>query len=74
MLFNWYFISKIDEVQKGCVLYGYNNFNHLPRGIRELLYDTKKFKTVTKNFLLKESFYSINEYLEWSTKINHGSL
>jgi hypothetical protein len=40
-------------------------FNHLPRDIRELSYDVKKFKLVTKNFLLKESFYSINEYLEW---------
>jgi hypothetical protein len=61
---------------KKCVYYmGTIIFNHLPRDIRELLYDTKNFKTVTKNFLLKESFhYSINEYLEWSAKINHSSL
>jgi hypothetical protein len=45
-------------------------FNHLPPDIRELSNDAKKLKSVTKNFLLKESFYSINEYLEWSVKRN----
>jgi hypothetical protein len=45
-------------------------FNHLPRDIRELSCDVKKFKSVIKNFLLKESFYSIKEYLEWSAKQN----
>jgi hypothetical protein len=45
-------------------------FSHLPRDIRELSYDVKKFKSVIKKFLLKESFYSINEYLEWSAKQN----
>jgi hypothetical protein len=49
-------------------------FNNLLRDIRELLYDTKKCKTVTKSFHLKELFYSVNEYLEWSAKINHSPL
>jgi hypothetical protein len=44
---------------------GIDIFNHLPRDIRELY--VNKFKLVTKNFL-RESFYSINEYLEWSVK------
>jgi hypothetical protein len=39
-------------------------FNHLPRNIRELSNDVKNFKLVTKKFILKESFYSVNEYLE----------
>jgi hypothetical protein len=52
---------------------GVSIFNHLPRDMRKLLYYIKKFKFVTKNFLLKESFYSINEYLEWTEKINHCS-
>jgi hypothetical protein len=43
-------------------------FNHLPRDIRVLLHDANKFKLVTKNFFLSESFYSIKEYLEWSDK------
>jgi hypothetical protein len=45
---------------------GIEIFNHLPRDIKELLYDVKKFRLVTKNFFLKESFYSVKEYLEWS--------
>jgi hypothetical protein len=45
-------------------------FNHLPRDIKELSYDVIRFKSVITNFLLKESFYSINEYLEWSAKQN----
>jgi hypothetical protein len=45
-------------------------FNQLPRDIRDLSYDVKMFKSVIKNFLLKEFFYSINEYLEWSAKQN----
>jgi hypothetical protein len=31
-----------------------------------LLYDVNKFKVAIKIFFLKESFYSINEYFEWS--------
>jgi hypothetical protein len=29
-------------------------------------YDVKKFKSVTKNIFLRESFYSVKEYFEWS--------
>jgi hypothetical protein len=45
---------------------GIEIFNHLPCDIRELSYDVKKFKLVTKNFFLRESFYSVKEYPEWS--------
>jgi hypothetical protein len=44
-------------------------FNHLPRNLRELLNDFKKFKSAINNFLLNHSFYSINEYLEWSEEM-----
>jgi hypothetical protein len=49
-------------------------FNHLPHNVRELSNDVKNFKLVTRNFLLKESFYAINEYLEWSVKRNQNPL
>jgi hypothetical protein len=49
-------------------------FNHLPHNIREISNDLKNFEFVTKNFILKESFYSINEYLEWSIKRNQNPL
>jgi hypothetical protein len=45
---------------------GIEIFNHLSCDIRELLYDVKKFRLVTKDFFLKESFYLVKEYLEWS--------
>jgi hypothetical protein len=45
---------------------GIEIFNHLPRDIRELSYDVKKFKLATKNFFLREPFFSVKEHLEWS--------
>jgi hypothetical protein len=65
---------KLMKYKKGVYYMGTIIFSHLLRDIREMLYDTKKCKTVTKNFLLEELFYSISEYLEWSEKINHSSL
>jgi hypothetical protein len=55
--------AELTKYKKGVYYMGVSVFNHLPRDIRKLLYDVKKFKFVTKNFLLKELFYSINEYL-----------
>jgi hypothetical protein len=59
---------------KGVYYMGVSIFNHLPRDLWKVLYDKKKFKFVTTNFLLKELFYSINEDLEWTEKKNHCSL
>jgi hypothetical protein len=30
--------------------------------------NVERFRIATKNFLLKESLYSIDEYLEWTNK------
>jgi hypothetical protein len=59
---------NLSKYKKGVYCMGIEIFNHLPRGIRVLLYDANKFKLVTKNFFLSESFYSIKEYLRWSDK------
>ncbi|PNF31336.1 hypothetical protein B7P43_G10907, partial [Cryptotermes secundus] len=45
---------------------GIKIFNNLPHNLRKLSSDYKKFKLAINNFLLNQSFYSINEYLEWS--------
>jgi hypothetical protein len=66
--------ATLTKYKKGVYYMGVSIFNHLPQDIRKLLYNVKKFKFVAKNFLLKESFYSINEYLEWTEKKNHCSL
>jgi hypothetical protein len=43
-------------------------FNHLPWNIRKLSNEVENFRIATKNFLLKESFYSINKYLKCPIK------
>jgi hypothetical protein len=43
-------------------------FNDLPWNIRKLSNDVENFRMAAKNFLLKESFYSINKYLKWPIK------
>ncbi|PNF16664.1 hypothetical protein B7P43_G06414, partial [Cryptotermes secundus] len=59
---------NLSKCKRGPYFMGIKIFNHFPRDIRKLLYDVNKFKVVTKNFFLQESFYSINEYFEWSDK------
>jgi hypothetical protein len=59
---------KLTKRKKDAYYMGIEIFNLLPRDIRELLYDVKKFRLVTKNFFLKESSYSAKEYLEWSAQ------
>jgi hypothetical protein len=57
---------NLTKCKKGPYYMGIKLFNHLPEDIRKLLYDFNKFKVVTKTFFLKESFYSINEYYNWT--------
>jgi hypothetical protein len=59
-------IDKASQMQEWCLLYGYCNIYHLPCNLRELSNDLKKFKSAIKILLLNQSFYLINEYLEWS--------
>jgi hypothetical protein len=57
---------KLTKYKKGTYYMGVEMFNHLPWTIRKLSDNVEKFRTATKNFLLKEYFYSIDEYLEWT--------
>jgi hypothetical protein len=54
---------KLTKCKNGVYYMSTVIFNHLPSNIKELSNDVRNFKLVTKNFLLKESFCSINEYL-----------
>jgi histidinol phosphatase-like PHP family hydrolase len=45
--------AKLTKYKKGVYYMVVSIFNHLPRDIRKLSYDVKKFKFVTKNLLLK---------------------
>jgi hypothetical protein len=61
-------LINLSIYKKGAYYMGIKLFNHLPQDVRKLLYDVNKFKVVAKNFSLRESFYSINEYIGWSDK------
>jgi hypothetical protein len=59
-------LIELAECKNGVYYMGIVIFNHLPCNLRELSNDYNKFKSAIKNLLLNQSFYSINEYLEWS--------
>jgi hypothetical protein len=59
---------KLTKYKKGTYYMGAEMFQHVPWTIRKLSNNVEKFRIAPKNFLLKESFYSINEYLEWPNK------
>jgi hypothetical protein len=65
---------RLTKCKKGVYYMGTEISNHLSHNIRELSNDVNNFKLVTKNFLLNESFYSINEYLDWSVKRNQNPM
>jgi hypothetical protein len=57
---------RLTKCKNGVYYMGIVIFNHLPHNLRELSSDYITFKSAIKNVLLNQSFYSINEYLEWS--------
>ena len=61
---------RTKSYQKGVYFAGIKIFNYLPENIKKLSENTKKFKSELKKFLLLGSFYSIEEYYEWTSKKN----
>ena len=49
---------------------GIKVFGCLPRGIKSLSCDVRKFKLALKRFLLKGSFYIIQDYFDWDILSN----
>jgi hypothetical protein len=62
-----YFTSQyiLAAFQKGTYYAGIKVFNGLPALIKELSHNTKQFKLVLKNFLLRHSFYTLDEYFKY---------
>jgi hypothetical protein len=52
-------------MQKGLHYSGITLFNALPLSIKQAAYDSKKFKHLLKAFLISNSFYSAEEYLNF---------
>ena len=56
---------KLDlHVQKGIYYSGVTLFNALPLGIKKVAHNNNKFKHELKKCLLKNSFYSVAEYMD----------
>ena len=45
---------------------GIKVFNHLPQFLKALVYNPKQFRTSLKRFLYHHSFYSSEEYYEYT--------
>jgi hypothetical protein len=54
--------AKLFLFQKGVYYSGSKIFNHLPSFIKELAGNIKIFKTTFKNFLMTNSFYTVEEF------------
>jgi len=54
---------NLTKVQKGVYYSGSALFNSLPLGIKKVAHNTNKFKLELKKFLIKNSFYSVENYI-----------
>ena len=59
-------VCNLTVFQKGAYYSGINLFNHLPRKIKSLLNEIKLCKPALKMFLNAHSFYSVEDYLQYS--------
>ena len=65
--------ANLTTFQKGPFYFGIKVFNHLPTSIRNTSYVINQFRSVLKNFLLINSFYS-EEYFSWNSDRDLGSV
>jgi hypothetical protein len=59
--------ARLTKYQKGAYSSGIKGYNRLPKRIKKNSVDVNKFKKKKKKFLLAGSFYSMEEFLEWTT-------
>jgi hypothetical protein len=57
--------AKLAIYQKGVYYSGIKLFNHLPLTFKQNSDDIPKFRASLKGFLVKNSFYSVEEYYSW---------
>jgi hypothetical protein len=60
--------------QKGIINMGIKIYNNLPSFIKETYTTPKIFKSLLKNFLYSNSFYSLDEYFNYNVSQYHISL
>jgi hypothetical protein len=54
---------RSSTIQRGVYYSSVKTFNHLPQNTSKLHNNTHIFKTMLKNYLVKNVFYSIDEFL-----------
>ena len=64
---------KLTKYQKEVYYSGIKIFNYLPQNIKNLSRNVKKFKLALKRFLLRGSFYRLNEYFDWISRSDLGT-
>jgi len=63
---------KLTKYIKGVHYSGIKIFNHLPQNIKNLSWNVKKFKLALNSFLLRGSFYTLDEYFDWISRSDLG--
>jgi hypothetical protein len=61
-------LVNLSKVQKGVYYSGIKLFNSLPLSVTQVAHDLNKFKHKLKKFLILNSFYSVEEYLDGDNK------
>jgi len=66
--------ANLSKVQKGIYYLGITLFNSLPLGTKKVAHNTNEFKNELKKFLIKNSFYSVEQYMERDATYDIGVL
>ena len=65
---------NLTKVQKGVYYSGITLFNSLPLGIKKVTHNTNTFKHELKKFLIKNSIYSVEQYMDRDATCDIGVL
>jgi len=65
---------NLTKVQKGVYYSGVTLFNSLHFSIKKVAHNTNKFKHELKKFLIKNSFYTVEEYIDRVSTYDIGVL
>jgi len=66
-------LIKLTKYKKGVYCSGIKIFNCLPQKIKKLSWNVKKIKQILKKFLLIGSFYTLEEYFDWTSRSDLGT-
>jgi hypothetical protein len=65
-------LVNLSKVRKGVYYFGIKLFNSLPLIIKQVAPNLSKFKHKLKKFLILNSFYSVEEYLDRDNEFESG--